>query len=184
MGALLPEPDSVQRGIVPTMKRLMILRHAKSDWNAGAGSDHGRPLNRRGTDAATKMGRVLAQIGEVPDLVYTSSALRARETVMLAADSGSWDTEVIELDDLYGTSANAALQIAAGAPDGVERLLMVGHQPTWGHLIHSVTGGAVDVKTATLAAIDMRMESWASAPQAMGSLTYLLQPRLFERWDM
>ena len=41
------------------MKRLIILRHGKSDWNAGAASDHARPLNRRGTGAAVTMGRVL-----------------------------------------------------------------------------------------------------------------------------
>lgn len=162
----------------------MILRHAKSDWNAGASSDHARPLNRRGTDAALTMGRVLTKIGEVPDLVYTSSATRARETIMLAADAGDWDTNVTEVDDLYGTSANAALQIAMGAPDDVERLMLVGHQPTWGYLIHAVTGASVEMKTATVAGIEMHMESWQHAPQAMGSLVYLLQPRMFTDWEL
>ncbi|MGA9597997.1 MAG: histidine phosphatase family protein, partial [Acidimicrobiia bacterium] len=90
------------------MKRLMILRHAKSDWNSGADSDHTRPLNRRGTEAAMTMGRVLSRIGEVPDIIYTSSATRARETALLAADAGGWDVETVELDELYGTSAGGA----------------------------------------------------------------------------
>ena len=165
------------------MKRLMILRHAKSDWNAGASSDHARPLNRRGTAAAMTMGRVLARIGEIPDLVYTSSAQRARETVILAADAGAWNTNIIEVDDLYGTSAVGALKIAADAPDDVERLMLVGHQPTWGYLIHAVTGASVEVKTATVAGVDMRIDRWEHAPEAPGSLTYLLQPRLFENWE-
>lgn len=166
------------------MKRLMILRHAKSDWNAGASSDHARPLNRRGTEAAMTMGRVLTRLGEIPDLVYTSTATRARETVLLAADAGGWDTEVVEIDELYGTSAGAALQIAAQAPDGVERLMLVGHQPTWGYLIHAVTGASVSMKTATIAGIDMQMDLWAHAPAATGSLSYFFQPRLFETWEM
>ncbi len=166
------------------MKRLMILRHAKSDWNAGASSDHARPLNRRGTNAALTMGRVLTRIGEVPDLIFSSSAVRARETVLLAADAGGWDAEVVEIDDLYGTSAGAALKIAATASDDIERLMLVGHQPTWGYLVHSVTGASVDMKTATVAGIDMRMEYWEHAPDAAGSLAYLLQPRLFSNWEL
>jgi phosphohistidine phosphatase len=166
------------------MKRLMILRHAKSDWNAGASSDHARPLNRRGTDAAMTIGRVLTKIGEAPDLIYTSSALRARETAMLATQAGDWDAEMVELDELYGTSARAALAIAAGAPDNVERLMLVGHQPTWGNLIHKLTGASVAMKTATVAGVELHMDIWEHAPEAMGSLTYLLQPRLFTGWEM
>ena len=162
----------------------MILRHAKSDWNAGAASDHARPLNRRGTGAALTMGRVLTRIGEIPDLVYTSSATRARETVLLAADAGGWDIEVQEIDDLYGASANSALQVASQAPDHIERLMLVGHQPAWGYLVRSVTGAAVNMKTATVAGIDMHLESWRHAPEAMGSLAYLLQPRMFTKWEL
>jgi phosphohistidine phosphatase len=166
------------------MKRLMILRHAKSDWNAGASSDHSRPLNRRGTNSAIVIGRLLARIGEVPDLVYTSSATRARETVILAADAGAWGAETVELDDLYGTSAGAALAVAAKAPDTVERLMLVGHQPTWSQLIRSLTGAAVSMKTATVAGIDMHMDHWKHTPDAMGSLAYLLQPRLFDDLEL
>ena len=100
------------------MKRLMILRHGKSDWNAGASSDHARPLNRRGTGAAMTMGRLLTRLGEVPDLIVTSSAVRARETALLAADAGDWGCETIEVDDLYGTSAGGALRGAPPAPSG------------------------------------------------------------------
>ncbi len=162
----------------------MILRHAKSDWYAGAASDHARPLNRRGTDSALTMGRVLTKIGEVPDLVYTSSATRACETLLLASEAGEWDVDVVEYDGLYGASAGEALQIAADAPDSVERLMLVGHEPGWGYLVRSVTGAAVNMKTATVAGIDMQMESWRHAPEAMGSLAYLLQPRMFTGWDM
>jgi phosphohistidine phosphatase len=130
------------------------------------------------------MGRVLTSIGEVPDLIYTSSAVRAHETALLAADAGGWDVETVELDELYGTSAAAALLTAAKAPETVERLMLVGHQPTWGHLIRSVTGASVSMKTATVAGIDLHMDFWEHTPDAMGSLAYLLQPRLFEHWEM
>lgn len=166
------------------MKRLMILRHGKSDWYAGVASDHARPLNKRGTTAAITMGRVLDKMGEVPDLIYTSSATRARETALLAADAGNWDCEMIDVEDLYGTSAGGALAVASQAPDEVERLMLVGHEPTWSYLVHSLTGASVEMKTATVAAIDLTMSSWRHAPEATGSLAFLLAPRLFTKWEV
>lgn len=129
------------------------------------------------------MGRLLTRLGEVPDLIVTSSAVRARETALLAADAGDWGCETIEVDDLYGTSAGGALRVASGTSDEVERLMLVGHQPTWGYLVRALTGAAVEIKTATVAAVDMQMASWRHAPEAAGTLVYLLQPRLFADWE-
>lgn len=130
------------------------------------------------------MGKLLSRLGEAPDLIVTSSAVRARETALLAADAGEWDCETIEVDDLYGTSAGGALRVASGTPDEVDRLMLVGHEPTWGYLVRALTGAAVEMKTATVAAVDLRMASWRHAPEAAGTLAYLLQPRLFSDWDL
>lgn len=166
------------------MKRLIILRHGKSDWNAGAASDHARPLSRRGTGAAITMGKVLTRLGEKPDLIFTSSAVRARETALLAADAGGWDCETVEVDDLYGASIGEALDVAAAAPDEVDRLMLVGHEPAWSYLVRALTGAEVSMKTATVAGIDMAMHRWVRAPEAAGILAYLLQPRLFADWEL
>lgn len=130
------------------------------------------------------MGKLLSRLGETPDLIVTSSAVRARETALLAADAGEWGCETIEVDDLYGTSAGGALRVASRTPDAVDRLMLVGHQPTWGYLVRALTGAAVEMKTATVAAVDLRMASWRHAPEAAGTLAYLLQPRLFSDWDL
>jgi phosphohistidine phosphatase len=166
------------------MKRLMILRHAKSDWHAGASSDHARPLNRRGTAAAITMGKVLTKMGETPDLIYSSSAQRAKETAILAIDAGGWACELVENDDLYGTSPAGALEVAANAPDDIYSLMLVGHEPTWSYLVHSLTGAEVDIKTATVAAVDLSVSRWIDAPRSNGSLAFLLQPRLFKDWEI
>jgi phosphohistidine phosphatase len=72
------------------VKTLYLLRHAKSDWNNAFDGDHDRPLAPRGIEAAERVGRVLAAAGEIPDRILTSSAVRARTTVELAAESGDW----------------------------------------------------------------------------------------------
>jgi phosphohistidine phosphatase len=168
------------------MKRLIVLRHAKSDWDADFGTDHDRPLSRRGIAAARTMGVTLANMDQIPDLVYSSSAVRARTTVELAAEAGDWDTTIELSDDLYGTSADGALAVGAGAGPEVDRLMLVGHQPTWGTLVYQLTGGRVQVKTATAVGIDLSVASWRDIMTAHGEIAYVLQPRLFTdgSWDL
>lgn len=64
------------------VKRLILMRHAKSDWSA-SGDDHSRPLNARGMDSAPAMGRWLSARGWLPDDVLCSSATRTRQTLEL-----------------------------------------------------------------------------------------------------
>lgn len=163
------------------MRRLILFRHGKSDWHAPSGSDHDRPLNRRGTAAAETMGRVLTRAGLVPDHVITSSAVRARTTLELARSAGGWGSTIEESGTLYGTTAGGALSVAAEAPADVESLMLVGHEPTWSDLAHHLTGGYVTVKTATVIGIDLPIDSWRHV-DTRGSLAFLFQPRDFTGW--
>jgi len=163
------------------MKRLLVMRHAKSDWNAGVASDHARPLNNRGRNAAPAMGRLLTAIGESPDHIFTSSAVRAKTTAELASEGGGWDAHIDVRDALYEASPDGVLREIATAPDSTQRLMVVGHQPTLGGLVGVVTGGSVAVKTATVVIIDLYLgSSWASAEPPHGELLAVLQPRHLE----
>jgi phosphohistidine phosphatase len=119
-------------------------------------------------------------------MAITSSAVRARTTLELAAAAGGWETIIRVSPDLYGASPRGALETAASAPDDVERLMLVGHQPTWGSLVHHLTGGSVEIKTATVVGIDLAVSTWADAAEARGSIAYLLQPRMFTdgSWEL
>lgn len=159
------------------MRRLLVMRHGKSDWSVGA-ADHERPLNERGRGAADAMGRLLADMGEAPDHVITSSAVRARTTAERAAASGNWNAEVEVTRDLYMTDPFGALEAVVGAP-AVERLMVVGHEPTWSGLVAHLTGARAAIKTATVAVIDVHVADWTNALEAGGELYALLQPRDF-----
>ena len=163
--------------------RLIIMRHGKSDWDGPASSDHDRQLAGRGIKAARRMGVVLGRMGEAPDLVLTSSAIRAKRTAEIAHEAGDWGAPIRVHPELYGTSPDGALSVARSAPDGMERVMLVGHEPTWSMLAYQLTGGRVMVKTATVVGIDMAGSSWSRLPTSGGSIAYVLQPRLFEGWD-
>ena len=71
------------------MKSVILFRHGKSDWNASYGSDHDRPLNSRGIKAAKKMGLFLSTKNQIPDIVISSTATRAKTTAQLAMESAN-----------------------------------------------------------------------------------------------
>lgn len=159
------------------MRRLYVLRHAKSDWNTDT-DDHGRPLNGRGVRSARVIGGILAVAGEEPDVILSSAATRARATAELVMESAGWDVPLVLSDDLYLSSVAATLEIIAAEGASAERLMIVGHQPTWGNLVEFLTGGRVEFKTATVAALDTHA-GWAGLREGCCSLGFLIHPRMF-----
>jgi len=152
------------------------MRHAKSDWDADYGSDHDRPLNERGVRDARSMGRVLAAHGLEPQVVISSTALRAKTTAQLAIEEGGWEAELRLDATLYESGPEDALGVGASAPE-VSRLMMVGHQPTWSMLAAELTGERVEMKTATVAVIELEMDSWAGLRLGKGTLSRVLDPK-------
>jgi phosphohistidine phosphatase len=163
------------------MKNLMIMRHGKSDWDADFPSDHDRPLANRGILSAERMGEVIRDLDIVPGLVISSTAVRARATAELARITGGWASRLILDEDLYGTSPGGALGIVARHGGDCERVMIVGHEPTWSMLIKRLTGGSCAVRTATVADIEMHASGWDAVTSASGTLVALLQARQFMR---
>jgi len=163
-------------------RHLYLLRHAKSDWDARYGDDHDRPLNRRGKKAAALVGRWLAAMGEVPDAVLCSTALRARDTVERALAAGGWSCPVELSRGLYLTSPAEVLAEIRRTDDPIQRLLVAGHQPVWGELIGELIGeedrsARLKFPTAALARVDFRVETWRDVGPGGGALKWLVTPK-------
>lgn len=168
------------------MRTLLLMRHAKSDWEADYGSDHERPLNQRGVRTARLMGRVLTGQGLVPDLVISSTAVRARTTAELAIEAGSWGSPLRLDRALYEEGPTGVLEAAAASPTGAHSLMLVGHQPTWSMLVRHLTDRLAEMKTATVAVITLEVEDWTGLPRASGALGEVLSPASFagSEWDV
>ncbi len=160
------------------MKTLLFFRHGKSDWDADYGPDHDRPLARRGRKAAKKMGRYLQSIDEVPEVVITSTAVRARTTAQLANEAGKWGVEVEETRDLYDASPSSVLDLVHGLDDDVVSVMLVGHEPTWSASIRILSaGGGVQFPTAAMASIQFNVDKWSDVEPRGGRLRWLVIPR-------
>ncbi|QJF50233.1 SixA phosphatase family protein [Roseobacter ponti] len=118
------------------MRRLILMRHAKSDWNHPGLGDHERPLNRRGTAAAKALGDWLRDNGYIPEEVLCSSAERTGQTLLgLALDGG---TPVKFSRALYLAEAGDMLNVLRQATGNV--VLMIGHNPGICEMAHRLVG--------------------------------------------
>jgi len=157
----------------------MVMRHGKSDWEADAPDDHARPLTQRGVASAERMGEVIRDLGLAPDLVVSSTAQRAKATAELARLAGGWSTRLILADELYGASVKDTLDVVSRFGEEHERLMVVGHQPTWSMLVQHLTGARCAMRTASVADIEILSDRWTGVASSSGTLVTLLQPRPF-----
>jgi phosphohistidine phosphatase len=163
-------------------KKLILFRHAKSDWDSGAASDHARPLAKRGVEAARVMGRFLMSAGEVPEQVLCSSAVRAVTTVQLAAKAGGWIVPIDFRESLYLPDTGSVIKEIRQAPDRLSSLMLVGHEPTWSELISELIGGGeIRFPTAAMARINFDTDSWERVRHGRGKLAWLVKPKLLMR---
>ena len=110
------------------MHQLHLLRHSKSSWDDNA-DDHQRPLNKRGRESARLIGEGLPKAIGAPDLVLCSSAARTRETAELALAGFAKAPRILYEDELYLASASRLIERLRELDEGVESVMMIGHNP-------------------------------------------------------
>lgn len=148
-------------------RRLILLRHAKSDWHGGADSDHERPLNARGRKDAPRVAEHLAELGWVPRVVHSSDATRTRQTwerMRPALTAAVPDPpEVVFTRDLYLAGTAQIRDTIASLPDGIDTAMLIGHNPGWADAVHKLTRVRTRMTTCNAALLSLEAGSWAEA---------------------
>ncbi|MCU0264643.1 MAG: histidine phosphatase family protein [Actinomycetia bacterium] len=124
-------------------RKLVVLRHAKSDWPIGV-PDQDRPLGRRGKRDAAAAGRWVAEHVGTPDLAVVSTARRTVQTWEVAAAELSGDPTVSLDDRVYDATVRDLLEVLTGVPKATECVLLVGHNPGVQELVLALTGPGDD----------------------------------------
>ena len=166
------------------MKKLTLLRHAKSGWDDPVARDFDRPLNGKGKRAAQLVGRNWRSLGLAFDHAVASPAVRVVETLeQVAIGYGSdlapaWDQRI------YLASAGTLLDLVHELPDAAGTALLVGHNPGLEELVLGlVPGGALrgDVEakfpTASLAELHFDVDHWRDVQPGKGELVRFTRPR-------
>ncbi len=166
------------------MKSLTLLRHAKSGWDDPVTRDFDRPLNPRGRRAARTVGAEMRAQGLAFDLVIASPARRVVETLEEVAEGFGAVAPGYD-ERLYLASVATLLDIVRHAPDDIERLLLVGHNPGLEELALRLASGfdrlrgEVEIKypTGTVAEIELPADRWTEVREGTGRIVRFIRPR-------
>ncbi len=159
-------------------RTVLLLRHAKAEGQAGAAADHERALAERGRRDARQMGGWLSAAGLAPDLLVSSSALRAQSTAELAAAGGKWSCPRQTTSALYEAAPEEIVELLRGLDAVVERPLLVGHEPAFSGLASLLVGGGrLRLATAAVAGIRLELPSWSQLAPGEGELVVLVAPK-------
>jgi len=165
-------------------RELLILRHAKSDWDGAAASDFDRPLAKRGKKDAPAVGAWLYREAMVPDYIVSSPAQRARETALkvckrldLKKKHIVWDAAIYEAD------LGGLLGVLGRVPADAATVLLVGHNPGLEELVRFLTGGDLEepddgklLPTAALARLEMP-DDWSQLEAGCAAVLSLVRPK-------
>ena len=161
------------------MKSIVIARHAKSDWSTGM-SDHERPLNGRGREDAPRMGKALEEIGFRPDILLSSTAVRARNTAEIVARVLGFHLGVRTDAKLYDCEANYAISVFQRLPDTVENAALFGHNPILELVVASLLQmqGTIIIPTSGMVCLEANIQHWADLKLGQVQLKWFLIPKL------
>ena len=162
------------------MKTIFLLRHAKSSWKDQSLPDFERPLNRRGRRAAETIGSYLRAKEIVPDLVLSSTAIRARETLEIVVKTAKWRAEVRYDERIYEAGAIRLLEIVSQIENDRETVLVVGHNPGMEEFLQLLSGKIEQIPTGGLAKLVLKTSKWVTVLDKKASLEWLIRPRELE----
>jgi len=162
------------------LKTLLLMRHAKSSWKHTELNDHDRPLAKRGKCDAPRMGQLVRQEELVPQLILSSTAVRARVTAEIVAEESGYEEDVVCRQELYAFDAEPYLEVLADLPDDFQRVMVVGHNPAMEELTTLLTGEAVPLPTAALVLVTLPIDRWRELEEdPVGKLVNFWRPEKY-----
>ncbi len=163
------------------MKRLYLIRHAKSSWKHQDLDDFDRPLNNRGKRDAPNMGKRLKEQNAAPDLLLSSPANRALTTAETIAGEIGYPIENIEADeDIYLAGVTTLLTVIKNITNDHHTVFLFGHNPGFTELANALANIRIDnVPTCGIVCIDFEIASWKQVGVGKGTLVSFEYPKQF-----
>jgi phosphohistidine phosphatase len=161
------------------MKKLIVIRHAKSDRDSPSLADIDRPLNDRGRHDALLIGSILKLRGIKPDTIVSSPAKRALETAERVAEAVGYNkTGIVVRDCIYMQDVPALVELIRSLENIHETVCLIGHNPHLSELVARLTGGNIgSLPTCGIAAIEFAVEDWTNILAGSGRLFFFDFPK-------
>tara|TARA_R110000868_G_scaffold10900_11_gene52766 strand:+ start:9558 stop:10076 length:519 start_codon:yes stop_codon:yes gene_type:complete len=166
------------------MKRLFLLRHAKSGWDDPGQDDFDRPLSRRGERSAPLMGRYMRDLGYTPAIALCSPARRTRDTWAHIQKALDCETAAEMPPELYHPEPRTLLDAVRTIGDGYPSAIVISHNPGILTLALGLIGNGVrsanpfgKYPTAALTVLDFDTPSWSGIQPGKGTLIGFTRPK-------
>lgn len=153
----------MQKAKSGVMKKLYLVRHAKSSWKHEGVLDMDRPLKGRGIRDAYSTGQWLNEEQEHPEFILSSPATRAMHTALIFANSLAYPYNKIGIDHrLYHASVKDLLEVVHDMDDALQSVMLFGHNPTLTDFVNLCIDHRIDnVPTTGVACLKFEVDQWS-----------------------
>jgi phosphohistidine phosphatase len=144
------------------MKKLFLVRHAKSSWDYSSLTDFERPLNDRGKKDAPLMGQILKTKDVKPDLILSSPATRALSTALIIAQEIGYNKNIQVNNKIYHAYEPDLWAIIKTMPEEMSSLMLFGHNPTFTEFANDLSQMYIDnIPTCGVFAVAWQASRWS-----------------------
>jgi len=163
------------------MKKLYLIRHAKSSWSDPTVSDFYRKLNKRGKRDAPFMALKLADAGADPDLIVSSPAKRARRTARYMAQGVGYPEKKIHyVEAIYSSATEDLYRVLCCIDNDCKEVFFVGHNYGITDLAEELTGEElVNIPTSGIVAMKCDISSWSKIEAGCGKMMFFDYPKKY-----
>jgi len=163
-----------------SMKKLFIIRHAKSSWKDSSLDDFERPLNKRGRLNAPFMGSKLKEKNVVPDIIISSPAKRAKSTAEIIAKQVKYSKEILYKKDIYEVGESAIKKILKKLDNKISTLFIFGHNPDLEILVENYVSFDENIPTCGIVEIEFDCKRWRDISSKNAKLISFDYPKRYK----
>ena len=166
--------------IIEGMKRLYLIRHAKSDWSDLSESDFERGLNKRGKRNIVRMANALKEMEIKPDLIISSSAKRAKKTAKGLAKNLGYDHDIMLLDTLYMCEPQEWMETIHHIPEKYQSVFIIGHNPEITDVTNHLIDDYIDnIPTLGIIGFDIAVQKWEKFERQHAKYKFFIYPKMY-----
>lgn len=156
------------------MKKLIVLRHGKSDWTEEDEDDFDRKLTKSGEKRSAEMGFFIKSKAEKPDYIFSSDAIRAKMTAEIIAENIEYDINNIGFEyKLYLASVSTILKLIGKIENSIDFIVLVGHNPGLTDLINYLGVRLDNLPTASACCFHFQTNDWQSIDKQNGQFQWI-----------
>lgn len=161
------------------MKTIIFIRHAKSSWKFLELTDFERPLNKRGKRNAPEMALRLDNLGIQPDLIVSSSAVRAKMTATYFAELLNYPIPTIqEVDKIYEATVSDVFEVIEKLQDNKDIVLLFGHNPTFTMIANHFSNTPIaNIPTCGMFGVEFKTEKWKNFTESQSNFLFFDYPK-------